>query len=50
MQVQSNWGDWLIYKVVPGSQEPCVGMSYLTTPGKGEDAQMLLLNPLHFHT
>lgn len=37
MQVQSKRGDRLIYKVVPGSHEPSVGMPYLTMLGKGED-------------
>lgn len=40
MQVQSNRGDWLICKVVPGSHKLSVGMPYLT---------MLVLNPLRFH-
>jgi len=38
MQVQSNWGDWLICKAVPGSHKPSVGVPYLTKLGEGEDA------------
>lgn len=38
MQVRSNRGDRLIYKVVPESHEPSMDMLYLAILGKGEDA------------